>query len=151
MCTKKAFSLMELLAVISIVGVLAGTAITQYGRTIEKSRGAEARQVLGVIRSLALAHWNEYSSLTVAPAFSNAEANIGTAVGQIPSAPRNSHYFTYAVNAPAANSVTMSATRCSNNASCKGGIMSLGAGVAITLQVTCPDGTDVWNIPAPWR
>jgi len=150
MKTKKAFTLIELMVVLMIIGILATLGLTQYTRQIEKSRGAEAREVLGVIRSLALAHFNEYDSLTAVPVFNNAAANIGAAVGQIPSAPRGSHFFTYSVATPLANRVVITAIRCSNNAACKGGLMSFG-GQTMTLQTDCPDGTDVPNIPAPWN
>ncbi|MBU0549165.1 MAG: type II secretion system GspH family protein, partial [Candidatus Omnitrophica bacterium] len=47
----KGFTLLELMIVIIILGVLATLGVMQYQAAIEKSRGAEARQVIGQLRS----------------------------------------------------------------------------------------------------
>ena len=48
---RRGFTLIELLVVIIIIGVLATLGVMQYQSAIEKSRGAEARQVISTLRS----------------------------------------------------------------------------------------------------
>lgn len=53
------FTLVELVVVIIIMGILATLAVTQYGRTIERSRQAEAITNLGIIRGSQLRYATE--------------------------------------------------------------------------------------------
>ena len=48
---KRGFTLLELIVVIIIIGILATLGFAQYTKTIEKGRAAEAKVVLGQIRS----------------------------------------------------------------------------------------------------
>lgn len=50
----KGFTLMELLVVLIIVGILATLGMPQYGRTVERSRQAEAISILGALRGAQL-------------------------------------------------------------------------------------------------
>ena len=54
---KRGFTLLELMVVIIILGVLATLGVMQYQAAIEKSRGAEARQVIGQLRSQCAAYY----------------------------------------------------------------------------------------------
>lgn len=51
---RAGFTLIEVLIVLVIVGVLATLGVSQYGRTIERSRQAEATSILGALRGAQL-------------------------------------------------------------------------------------------------
>lgn len=57
-----AFTLLELIIVIMIIGVLATLGVRQYNTTIEKSRYAEARQILGALRKAQKAYYLQYGA-----------------------------------------------------------------------------------------
>ena len=133
---KKGFTLLELMIVIIILGVLATLGVMQYQAAIEKSRGAEARQILGQLRTQCAAIFMATGSGATCTA---GNLRIGTDTDMIPSACRNTHYFSYAV-AGAASGLTATATRCT-----AGGKSPNGA-VADTLTLTTDysSGTDTW-------
>jgi prepilin-type N-terminal cleavage/methylation domain-containing protein len=134
------FTLLELVVVILIVGVLATLGFTQYGRMVEKSRGAEARQILGDIRKLGLAYYLENLTTT---GITNANVHIGTAEDQIPSACRSSHYFSYYVVDCGTYCLDGYATRCSS-----GGKLPQGGAanyLRLRTQYTVTNPTDIWT------
>ena len=145
---KRGFTLLELVIVIIIIGVLATLGIQQYGRMVERARGAEARTILGQIRSTAAAHKLQYGCLDGtcggnAPVFGLAEAGIGAAIDQIPSdCSLNTHYFSYTVAQTGQNSFIATATRCTT-----GSGKTPGASTPFTLTLTTDftNGTDVWG------
>lgn len=139
---KKGFTLLELIVVIIIIGILATLGLTQYGKMVERGRGAEARQLCGNLRSLAAAHYLEYNTLAAPNAFTVAIAGVGTANDQIPSACRASHYFSYSIAGTTATALKTTATRC--GATGRGGA-SPAATRTLILTTTYPAGTDVWS------
>ena len=52
---RKGFTLIELIVVIIIVGILASVGMTQYTKVVEKGRAAEARLILGSLRTAEVA------------------------------------------------------------------------------------------------
>jgi len=100
---RKGFTLVELIIVIIIVGILASIGISQYTKVIEKGRAAEARTVLGNLRSAEVAEMNENGAYV---------AVAGLSVGA-PTGCLATHYFSYACVAGAgAGAGTCTATRC---------------------------------------
>lgn len=61
---RTGFTLLELLLVVIILGILASLGITQYTKVIEKSRAAEAKMVLGQMRTAQEARKLEYGNYT---------------------------------------------------------------------------------------
>jgi prepilin-type N-terminal cleavage/methylation domain-containing protein len=136
---RAGFTLLELVVVILIVGVLATLGFTQYGRMVERSRQAEAKQIIGDIRKLTAAYYLTNGSLT---GIADTDINIGTASDQIPSACTSSHYFSYNLreDLTSGTSYCFEAWRCTS-----GGKLPNGSLMRVTLQGSIATGSDQWN------
>lgn len=64
MKTRRGFTLLELIVVIIIIAVLASLGFTQYTKVVEKGRTAEAKMILGQLRSAQYAFNLEYPGYT---------------------------------------------------------------------------------------
>jgi len=94
---KKGFTLLELIVVIIIIGILATLGLTQYTSVVEKGRSAEARGILGEIRTVEIAYNQEngaWGAITALPV-------------SVPTTCASTHYFYYS-----ASSNTATAFRC---------------------------------------
>ncbi len=119
---KRGFTLLELIVVIIIVGILATLGFTQYTRVVEKGRTAEARMILGSIRSAQEAYKLEKGNYT---------ATIGDLAVGAPTACTPTHYFSYTSSA-----TTGTATRCTS-----GGKNPDFTGTAYTVSLEYANGT----------
>jgi prepilin-type N-terminal cleavage/methylation domain-containing protein len=97
---KKGFTIVELIIVVVIVGILASLGLTQYNKVVEKGRAAEARMLLGTLRSAETASMYENGTYAVV-------ANLG--VGAPDATCASTHYFSYAC---ATGTGICTATRC---------------------------------------
>ena len=95
---KKGFTLLELIVVIIIIGILGTLGFTQYTKVIEKGRTAEAKAILGQMRTAQEAYFQEYGART---------ATIGNLSIEAPTSCTTTHYFSYSTDAS-----TGTATRC---------------------------------------
>jgi prepilin-type N-terminal cleavage/methylation domain-containing protein len=112
---RRGFTLLELLIVIIIVGVMATLGLSQYSQVVERSRGAEARQILGQLRSVCAAIYMEENSNVRCLQTNGAALGLGAASdGRIPNANcALSHYFRYTVVGDnGTNGILLTATRC---------------------------------------
>ena len=100
---NKGFTLLELIVVIIIIGVLATLGFTQYQATVEHSRTAEARMILGTMRTAQVAYELEHGDYA---AF--AELPI-TVPGPAAANCQATHYFWYNTSNADGSST---ATRC---------------------------------------
>jgi len=94
------FTLVELMIVVTILGVLAAVAITQYVASLERGRTSEARLLLQQIRSAQKSHKIDYGEY--APLMEQLDV-------EAPENCTSTHYYRYAVNATEG---TATAERC---------------------------------------
>ncbi len=149
MRNNKGFTLLELIVVIIIVGVLATLGFSQYVTMIEKARGAEAKAVIGSIRSAGAAYWIENNDgaasgpvLRGSLVFTGDVLGIGTT--GIPGATcASTNYFRYSLTAADNQGFTVTATRCTADGKTPNSNATNPGTVA--LEVNYADGTDQWS------
>jgi prepilin-type N-terminal cleavage/methylation domain-containing protein len=137
---NKGFTLLEIIVVIVILGIMSTLAATQYTKMVEKSRGAEARVIMGSIRT------NEAVMRIQSGACSSSIVDVGIG-SDYPSACSSTHYFAYNIFATGTNSVfTAVATRCTTG----GKIPNYTTAGTITLLTNFDNGADTWTLQAPY-
>ncbi|MDD5155256.1 MAG: prepilin-type N-terminal cleavage/methylation domain-containing protein [Candidatus Omnitrophica bacterium] len=82
---KKAFTLLELIIVIVILGILATLGFTQYTKVVEKGRTAEAKVILGQLRTAEITYKLDYGVYT----------NIANLAVDAPASCVSTNYFVY--------------------------------------------------------
>jgi prepilin-type N-terminal cleavage/methylation domain-containing protein len=134
---KKGFTLIELMVVIIVIAILAVIAIIQYNLAIERTRAAEAKDVLGYMRKTCSSIYSrDHSVIKCTP-----EAlGIGIEQGMIPPECYRSHYFNYSAEESSSfeNVMIFTATRCMKY----GRFPNVEQFGAITLTVDYANGTD---------
>jgi len=104
MIKTRGFTLLELILVVIILGILASLGTVQYTKVIEKSRGAEAKTILGQVRNAEEAYKLEYSD------YSGNFTTLG--IDGIPDSTCDTkHFFNYNITA-GTGTFTATATRC---------------------------------------
>ena len=98
---KKGFTLLELIIVVIIIGILATLGLTQYTSVVEKGRSAEAKAILGEIRTAQVAYKLDKSGYT---------STLSELYVNVPTACASTHYFYYS-----ASSNTATAFRCTTS------------------------------------
>ena len=96
------FTLTEIMIVVVIIGVLASIAWPRYILVAEKSRTAEAKDVLGRIRASEIAYYFEYDAYAT---------NITLLSLDIPTSCNATFYYNYSIGGGGA-SFTAKANRC---------------------------------------
>ncbi|MFA5090917.1 MAG: prepilin-type N-terminal cleavage/methylation domain-containing protein [Candidatus Omnitrophota bacterium] len=86
---KKAFTLLELIITIVIIGALATLGFVQYSTTVERSRLAEAKTNLVLMSKLVWEYYFKYGSLAN---ITSADVGIGSVV---PNSCNTSFYYSY--------------------------------------------------------
>ena len=83
---RKGFTLLELIIVIIIIGILGALGFVQYARVVERARTAEAKSIIGQIRSAQEAYKLEYGSYS---------ATLDNLAVYAPTGCTTTHYFWY--------------------------------------------------------
>ncbi len=138
---KKAFTLLELMIVIIILGVLVSSGVMQYQASFEKPRGAEARQILGQLRSACATIFMDTGSIANC---TPENLHIGTDTDMIPSSCRSTHYFSYTIIVALPNNVVFVANRCTSG----GKSPDVSTARNLRLQVNYTTGEDTWTTMA---
>jgi len=103
MLNKRAFTLLELILVVIIIGILAGMGMTNYSKMVEKSRIAEAKTILGQIRTLQEGYKLEYNTRTTD------WSKLGlSGLSTVVTCPEVAYYYWYSI----ADKTKAVATRC---------------------------------------
>ena len=104
---QRAFTLLEMLIVVVILGFLASIALPRYIKSIEKSRDSEAYVHLGLIRTAELDYYAEFNTYT-----NNLDAMSIDNPNLLPPPPVGTRLFIYSIQeTPPMNSFTATAVR----------------------------------------
>ena len=104
---QRAFTLLEMLIVVVILGILAGIALPRYIRSLEKSRDSEAYVHLGLIRTAEMEYYADFNTFT-----NNLDVLSIDNPNLLPPPPIGTRLFTYSVTpAPPMSTFTATATR----------------------------------------
>ena len=120
---RKGFTLLELIVVIIIIGILATLGFTQYTKMVEKGRTAEARSILGTIRTAQESYYLENGSYAT---------SLSSLPVEAPSSCTTTHYFSYSTDG-----TTTTATRCTSG----GKTPNASSSYTITLNLS----TGAWG------
>jgi len=149
---KKAFTLVELMVVLIIVGILGTLGLAQYSRSIEKSRVAEAKDAIGHIRKLASLFYQQNQAFDTATA---ADLGIGVTPDLLPAPAicNANYYFRYHLPTLSGPSVTISADRCGGGGVPigKGGASSWGGIDKVWETINFATGADAPDSVAIYR
>lgn len=137
--SKAGMTILEAIAILLIVAIFAALGLSQYGRVAERSRGSEPRGILPMLRFNAETFYNEQGNFA---GFAAADAGIGSADEQAPSACRSSHFFSYDF-VTGGSSITITATRCAAGGKTPQG--ALAAGNTLWLSSDFSDVSNVWG------
>lgn len=100
----RGFTLLELMIVVAIIALLAGLALSAYGKQVRKSKRAEAKQAISTL-SLAQEKYRMNNAL-----YGTCDQALGGAVGACTSFNSTLSSYTIAVSNEAATTYTITAT-----------------------------------------
>lgn len=81
-CRRRGFTLLELLIVVIIIGILGTLALPRFFRAVERARWAEARSILGALRTSQLTYRAQYGSYASSMDSLDMDLTSGTVYGK---------------------------------------------------------------------
>lgn len=142
---QKAFTLIELMVTVAIVGILAGIAYPSYQASVMKSRRADAKGVLLVLANAMERHFTETNSYAGAAGTTATPADTGTPrIYSIPA--ETASFYTVTISAANVSSYTLSAAPAGVQAADECGTLTLThTGVkGVTGAATGITAADCW-------
>jgi prepilin-type N-terminal cleavage/methylation domain-containing protein len=107
---KTAFTLVELMVVVLIVGILAAVAIPTYMGRVDKTKWAEADAAAGTIRTAVRVYWSEKGGTTYAGSYSSdltgGIGNFGPKLGINPGDLKGTYFGSGCYNIDSVNAAT---------------------------------------------
>ncbi len=105
----RAFTLLELIVVIIIIGILATVGLSQYNIIIERGRAGESRPNLTSMRKLVYEYYLKNGTLV-----GITDADVGVSSSALPNTCNTSYFFKYYTYDPTASYVQVVARRCTS-------------------------------------
>jgi len=135
--SKKAFTLIELIIVIIIVGILATVGLSRYTTIIERGRAAEGKANLAGMRKLLYEYYLKNGTVATITA-----ADLGIGTNGLPSSCTTSYYFLYTFGSASQSWIQLNANRCTSGGKSPQGPGSSEGNLAtnIDLSVGSVDG-----------
>lgn len=144
---RRGFTLIELMIVIIIIGILSTIAIGQYTSQVEKSRGAEAKSIIGTLKTECAVYYTEFQTTraTAAGFGCTNDTTLGlNAPGVVLNVAHSNYYFIYSITTPAINTAVFTARRCPNGSTCRNPL-AVGKSGSLNLTVNYDTGgTGIW-------
>ena len=128
---QKAFTLLELIIVIIIIGVLATLGFTQYSKVVESTRLAEAKAMIGSMRQLATEYYWKNGSL----------AGIQYADVGVDNNCTSSNFYRYWIGSRTSDWLDLTATRCTGG----GKSPNASRGYVVFLRYWPGTGRNFWK------